>query len=62
METPKAENDNENVDAISNSSGSDELIGSSVPQNKKKTELNYGDIVIMIWKRVKMNIKIGDKL
>ena len=31
-------------------------------ENKEKKRYNYGDLVIMIWRRIKLNEKIPDGL
>jgi len=57
-----SENGSDLNDDILNSSDSDDNSGSAKFDYARNPELSYGDIVIMIWRRIKMNEKMTDRL
>jgi hypothetical protein len=56
------ENNSDLNDAIPNSSDSDDNMRGSRSDPERIKELNYGDIIIMIWRRVKFNERISAQL
>jgi hypothetical protein len=62
MSEENIENSSDQNDGILKISGLDDSLSGDKPEAEKYQELNYGDIIIMIWRRVKFNERISAQL